>query len=156
MPKSTTTTIGQISNTGGSSVLLLVIVVFVLLFVLLTFFQFTSFHALYLRALMSGVRISIFDLVGMRLRRVDPRRMVDCLIRAHKNKVAVTLRELETHLLAGGSPEQVVTALMLAREKEMPRSFHSYSVADLVGEDVVALVKQGRNPADILGAPRED
>lgn len=88
----------------------------------------------------------------MQLRKVDPRRVVDCTVKAIHSGVPLTVREIESHILAGGRPEQVVTALMLAKQKGMPRSFSSFAAADLVGLDVVALVLEGREPVDAIGA----
>ena len=75
--------------------------------VFFTFFPVT----LWISALAAGVRVSIFTLVGMRLRRVIPSRIVNPLIKAHKAGLDVTINQLESHYLAGGNVDRVVNAL---------------------------------------------
>lgn len=57
--------------------------------VLAIFFTFVPVM-LWISALAAGVRISIFTLVGMRLRRVIPSRVVNPLIKAHKAGLSAT------------------------------------------------------------------
>ena len=81
----------------GSTVTLIIVIVlaFVVLSVFFTFFPIT----LWISALAAGVKISIFTLVGMRLRRVIPSRIVNPLIKAHKAGLEVSINQLESHYL---------------------------------------------------------
>ncbi len=69
---------------------------------------------LWISALAAGVRISIFTLIGMRLRRVIPSRVINPLIKAHKAGLQVSINQLESHYLAGGNVDRVVNALIAA------------------------------------------
>ncbi len=55
---------------------------------------------LWISALAAGVKVGIFDLIGMRLRRVSPSRIVNPLIKAYKARLDVTVSNLEAHYLA--------------------------------------------------------
>lgn len=68
---------------------------------------------LWISALAAGVRVSILTLIGMRLRRVIPNRIVIPLIKAHKAGLNVEISQLESHYLAGGNVDRVVNALSL-------------------------------------------
>ena len=67
---------------------------------------------LWISALAAGVKVSIFTLIGMRLRRVIPSRVINPLIKAHKAGLEVHTNQLESHYLAGGNVDRVVNALI--------------------------------------------
>lgn len=77
---------------------------------------------LWISALASGVHISIGTLVGMRVRRIQPQRLVYPLIKANKAGLDLTITKLETHFLAGGNVDRVINALIAAQRAniEMP------------------------------------
>lgn len=100
-----------------ASAILLIGLVILGLIVLGVFFTFVPI-ALWISALAAGVRISIFTLIGMRLRRVIPSRVVNPLIKAHKAGLDVTTNQLESHYLAGGNVDRVVNALIAAERAD--------------------------------------
>ncbi len=91
----------------------LIIVVVALL--LLVFLRYVPL-GLWIRARSSGVPLTIVMLIGMRLRRISPPRLVDALITATKAGLDISLNQLEKHFLAGGNIERVVKALISAQQ----------------------------------------
>ena len=78
---------------------------------------------LWISAIAADVRISIFTLVGMRLRRVTPSKIVLPLIKANKAGISVEVNQLEAHYLAGGNVDKVVDALIAAHRAQIPLPF---------------------------------
>ncbi|MFE3573779.1 flotillin-like protein FloA [Lysinibacillus sp. NPDC059133] len=118
----------------------------VLLFIVLAvFFTFVPV-ALWISALAAGVRVSIFTLIGMRLRRVIPSRIVNPLIKAHKAGLPVTINQLESHYLAGGNVDRVVNALIAAHRANIELTFERCAAIDLAGRDVLEAVQMSVNP----------
>ncbi|MCI2254496.1 flotillin-like protein FloA [Domibacillus sp. PGB-M46] len=128
----------------GNTVLLIAVVVgvIILLSVLLTLVP----VALWISALAAGVKISIFTLVGMRLRRVIPSRVVNPLIKASKAGLGLTINQLESHYLAGGNVDRVVNALIAAHRANIDLTFERAAAIDLAGRDVLEAVQMSVNP----------
>ncbi|MEH7245560.1 flotillin-like protein FloA [Neobacillus niacini] len=120
----------------------IVVVAIIFLGILLSFVP----VMLWISALAAGVRISIFTLVGMRLRRVTPSRVVNPLIKAHKAGINVTTNQLESHYLAGGNVDRVVNALIAAHRANIELSFERCAAIDLAGRDVLEAVQMSVNP----------
>lgn len=102
--------------------------------------------ALWISALAAGVRVSIFTLIGMRLRRVIPARVVNPLIKAHKAGLGVTINQLESHYLAGGNVDRVINSLIAAHRANIELSFERAAAIDLAGRDVLEAVQMSVNP----------
>lgn len=122
--------------------LLIIFLAFVLLSVLLTFIP----VGLWISALAAGVNVGIFNLVGMRLRRVVPSKIVNPLIKAHKAGLSITTNQLEAHYLAGGNVDRVVNALIAAERAAIPLPFERAAAIDLAGRDVLEAVQMSVNP----------
>ncbi|HKL12498.1 MAG TPA: flotillin-like protein FloA [Halanaerobiales bacterium] len=101
---------------------------------------------LWISAIAAGVKISFFNLIGMRLRRVVPSSIVGPLIKSHKAGLAFTSDQLEAHYLAGGNVDKVVDALIAAERAEIPLKFERAAAIDLAGRDVLEAVKMSVNP----------
>ncbi|WP_209123006.1 flotillin-like protein FloA [Alkalihalobacillus sp. BA299] len=101
---------------------------------------------LWISALAAGVRIGIFELVGMRLRRVIPARVVNPLIKAVKAGLDLNTSKLEGHYLAGGNVDRVVNALIAAQRANIDLSFERAAAIDLAGRDVLEAVQMSVNP----------
>ncbi|MFL0435868.1 flotillin-like protein FloA [Bacillus pumilus] len=127
------------------STLLLFAIIAAGLIVLSIFFTFVPVM-LWISALAAGVRVSIFTLVGMRLRRVIPNRVVNPLIKAHKAGLDVTINQLESHYLAGGNVDRVVNALIAAQRANIELNFARCAAIDLAGRDVLEAVQMSVNP----------
>ncbi|MCM3712828.1 flotillin-like protein FloA [Halalkalibacter oceani] len=117
-------------------------VIIILLAVLFTFVP----VMLWISALAAGVRIGIFELVGMRLRRVIPARVVNPLIKAVKAGLDLSTSKLEGHYLAGGNVDRVVNALIAAQRANIDLSFERAAAIDLAGRDVLEAVQMSVNP----------
>ncbi|PIC96032.1 hypothetical protein CSV69_09275 [Sporosarcina sp. P26b] len=123
----------------------LVAAVFIIIIVLAIFFTFVPV-TLWISAIAAGVRVSIFTLIGMRLRRVIPSRVVNPLIKAHKAGLTVSINQLESHYLAGGNVDRVVNALIAAQRANIDLPFERAQAIDLAGRDVLEAVQMSVNP----------
>jgi uncharacterized protein YqfA (UPF0365 family) len=130
-----------IELTGGLAIF---IIVFGALFLSL-FFYFIPV-GLWISAIAAGVKISLLNLVGMRLRRVIPTHIISPMIKSHKAGLDVTTEQLETHYLAGGNVDRVVDALIAAQRAEIDLSFKQATAIDLAGRDVLEAVQMSVNP----------
>ncbi|MEG0579880.1 MAG: flotillin-like protein FloA, partial [Niameybacter sp.] len=90
--------------------------------------------------------VSIFNLIGMRLRRVVPNRIVLPLIKSTKAGVGLNVNQLEAHYLAGGNVDRVVDALIAAERAGIELHFEKAAAIDLAGRDVLEAVKMSVNP----------
>ena len=134
---------------GISSVMFIILVILGLIFLL-----YVVPVRLWITAIFSGVRVKLFrDLVGMRLRRVPPDRIVKPLITAHKAGIPVYTPKLEAHFLAGGNVQQVVNALISADKADIDLKFERATAIDLAGRDVFEAVQVSVNPKVIETPP---
>ena len=124
------------------ALMVIVVAVIILLVLFFTFFPL----GLWISAAASGVRISIFSLVGMRFRRINPSKIVLPMIKATKAGLKVNMNELEAHLLAGGSVDRVVDSLIAAQSAQIPLEFEQSRAIDLAGRNVLEAVKMSVNP----------
>ncbi|KHF41889.1 flotillin-like protein FloA [Halalkalibacter okhensis] len=127
---------------GSITLLIGLAILLILLAVLFTFVP----VMLWISALAAGVRIGIFELVGMRLRRVIPARVVNPLIKAVKAGLDLSTSKLEGHYLAGGNVDRVVNALIAAQRANIELSFERAAAIDLAGRDVLEAVQMSVNP----------
>lgn len=132
----------MVMTTSTIFVLVAVVIGLILLSVLFTFVP----VMLWISALAAGVKVSIFTLIGMRLRRVIPSRVINPLIKAHKAGLGVTTNQLESHYLAGGNVDRVVNALIAAHRANIELTFERAAAIDLAGRDVLEAVQMSVNP----------
>ena len=100
----------------------------------------------WIAAIFSGVHVSIFSLIGMRLRQVPPQLIVDAMIQTQKAGIDISSDILEAHYLAGGNVLRVVSALVAADKAGMDLSVERATAIDLAGRDVLEAVKMSVNP----------
>ena len=124
------------------SVLFLPIIIIVALLILLNFVPI----GLWVSALASGVQVGIINLIGMRLRRVPPAKIILPLIKAVKAGLDVSADKLEAHFLAGGNVDRVIDALIAAQRAEIGLSFERAAAIDLAGRNVLEAVQMSVNP----------
>ncbi len=129
-------------------VFVLLILVFLLLFVFVYFIP----VRLWIAAYTAGVPVSIFALIGMRLRRVPPSMIVNPMINATKAGLKLTTNQLEAHYLAGGNVFQVTQALISADKANIPLTFERAAAIDLAGRDVFEAVQMSVRPK-VINAP---
>ena len=108
---------------------------------------------LWIEAIFAGVKVGIGDLVGMRLRKVNPAAVVRPLIAATKAGVSLTTRDLEAHYLSGGHVDRVVKALISADKANLGLHFQQAAAIDLAGRDVLEAVRVSVNPK-VIDTPR--
>ncbi|MFW6370567.1 MAG: flotillin-like protein FloA [Bacteroidota bacterium] len=109
---------------------------------------------LWFQALVSGVRISLLQLIFMRWRKVPPGVIVRAMIEAHKAGLGHIKRDdLEAHYLAGGHVEKVVHALVSASKANIDLPFNMATAIDLAGRDVFEAVQMSVNPKVINTPP---
>lgn len=126
----------------------LIIIAFLFLFVYLIPVR------LWIAAIAAGVRIGVFSLVGMRLRKVEPHIIVNSIIMLHKAGLSVITDRLEAHYLAGGDVIRVVKALISADKANLNLTFERACAIDLAGRDVLDAVKTSVNPK-VIDTPKE-
>ncbi len=102
--------------------------------------------ALWVSAVAAGVKVSFFNLIGMRLRRVAPDLVIAPMIKSHKAGLELNTDQLEAHYLAGGNVDRVVDALIAAQRAEISLTFERAAAIDLAGRDVLKAVKMSVNP----------
>ncbi len=107
---------------------------------------FLKFFGLWFRALLSGAHISIGRLIGMWIRKVKSRVIVDSRIMLTKAGISVDSDLLETHFLASGDVIRVSKALIAANKANIPLDFKRAAAIDLAGRDVLDAVKTSVNP----------
>ena len=123
----------------------LMVIIFLVLVMLIVFFTFVPV-GLWISARASGVRVSIASLVGMRIRRIIPARLIGPLIKATKAGLDVTLNKMEAHYLAGGNIDRVINALIAAQRANIPLEFEQAAAIDLAGREVLQAVQMSVNP----------
>ncbi len=121
-------------------IFLVIVILFVV--VLFTFVP----VGLWVSALAAGVKVGLFNLIGMRLRRIVPNRIVLPLIKAEKAEIDVQIGKLEAHYLAGGNVDRVVDALIMAQRAGINLNFSKAAAIDLAGRNVKEAVTLSVTP----------
>ncbi|QKG86029.1 flotillin-like protein FloA [Kroppenstedtia pulmonis] len=124
------------------SLIFLIVLLIIGLSVLFTFVPIM----LWISAMASGVYVGLTTLIGMRLRRITPSRIINPLIKARKAGLNVSIEMLETHYLAGGNVDRVVDALIAAQRADIDLMFERAAAIDLAGRDVLEAVQMSVNP----------
>ena len=132
----------DILGTGSTVMLTLALAVFFILFI---FFRFVPV-GLWISAISAGVKVSIFSLIGMRLRRVRPYSIVRPLIKISKADIPVRINQLESHFLSGGRVDDVVDAMIAAHRANLDLPFERAAAIDLAGRDVFEAVRMSVTP----------
>jgi len=133
----------------------IIMLAFLLIFVFLLFYFVPV--GMWIQGMVSlGIgRITIIDLIRMRLRKISPRLIVDGVINTHKaGLVSIKTDMLETHYLAGGNVVNVVFALIASDKANIPLTFETATAIDLAGRDVKTAVETSVYPK-VIDAPRE-
>ena len=109
---------------------------------------------LWLQAIFSigGGHVTIFNLIGMRFRRVPPAIIVNGLIASRKAGIDLESDALEVHYMAGGDVDKVVDALIAASKAGIELTFAIATAIDLAGRDVLSAVQTSVYPK-VIDAP---
>ncbi len=124
------------------------LIVFIVAILVLILFTMTArFLSLWFQAFVSGTPVALFSIVGMSLRKIPSRVIVNAYINLYKAGLKiVTVSDLETHFLAGGNVSNVVRALIAADKANIPLSFRQATAIDLAGRDILDAVRTSVNP----------
>ncbi len=132
------------------SVIVLIAVFIIGLIGLLFLFNFFN---LWLQALLSKADVTFFSLIGMRLRKVPPRVIVEAKIMGIKAGLELDTASLEAHYMAGGHVLRVVQSLIAADKAGIPLTFKRAAAIDLAGRNVLEAVQMSVNPK-VIETPR--
>src|SRR5438132_4137909 len=131
------------SNWGPLPLIIAIIVLIVLLVIFGVLFQFIG---LFVRAMVSGARVGLLDLIGMRLRRVNSVAIVNARIQAFRAGINVSTPEMESHVLAGGDVRRVINAMIAANKANIDLPWQTATAIDLAGRDILGAVQTSVNP----------
>lgn len=134
--------LGLLSGFGG---LENTVIIGLVIIALILFFSMVPV-GLWITAFFSNVRVSIGALIGMKLRRVRPGRIINPLIKATKAGLNLKINELEAHYLAGGNVDTLVDALIAAQRANIDLEFERAAAIDLAGRNVLEAVRVSVNP----------
>ncbi|HHY99338.1 MAG TPA: flotillin-like protein FloA [Firmicutes bacterium] len=135
----------QIGGSVLDILLIFPVIVFLAIIFLMILLSFIPV-GLWISALAAGVHVGIINLIGMRLRRVPPARIILPLIKAVKAGLNVSADKLEAHYLAGGNVDRVVDALIAAHRAGISLTFERGAAIDLAGRNVLEAVQMSVNP----------
>lgn len=106
-----------------------------------------KFISLWFQAFVSGTPISLFNIIGMSLRKIPPRVIVNARINSYKAGLGqIGVDDLETHYLAGGKVLDVVAAMIAAEKANIPLSWKQATAIDLAGRNILEAVRTSVNP----------
>lgn len=126
------------------------IIIFIILLAFISiFFRFVPV-GLWVTAYFSGVKVGLFNLVGMRLRRVNPSDIIRPQIKATKAGLNLDINELEAHHLAGGNINDVIDALIASERANIDLPFEQAAAIDLAGRNVFEAVQVSVTPKVIV------
>src|SRR5438045_3829068 len=145
---------GDTTNATGMSPWLIVVLVVVLIVVLVIFSLLFRFMGLYVRAYVSGARVSLFELIGMHLRKVNSTTIVNARIQASRAGLQITQPEMESHMLAGGDVQRVILAMIAANKANIALDWKTATAIDLAGRDILDAVQTSVNPK-VIDVPNQ-
>lgn len=123
---------------------------------LILFLMVFRYVGLWFQAFVSGAPISLFNIIGMSLRKIPLRTMVGARIASYKAGLkSITVSDLETHYLAGGNVFNIVRAMIAADKANIPLTWRQATAIDLAGRDLLEAVKTSVNPKVIDCPERE-
>jgi len=147
-------TLGQAAPTGLQPVTIAIIVVIFIVLVVGVIIV-GQFFNLYIQALFSNAKVSMVELIGMRLRKVDLKTVVFSRIRAVKAGLDISTNQIETHYLSGGRVPQVISALIAAQGAKIPLTWDMARAIDLAGRDIFDAVQTSVNPK-VIDCPSQN
>ena len=145
----------------GTQFVVVAFVAIIGFFLLIAFVLLAKYFNLWVQAKFSEARVTLIELVGMSLRKVNPNIIVRSKIMAIQaglsEKDGITTRSLEAHYLAGGNVPNVVRALIAANRADIPLSYKRAAAIDLAGRNVLDAVQtsgQSRRSSTAPTRPR--
>lgn len=124
---------------------LLMIVLAIVAIIFLTIIG--KYISLWFQAFVSGTPVPLFNIIGMSLRKIPPRVIVNARINSYKAGLKdIAVSDLETHYMAGGRVENVVRAMIAADKANIPLTWRQATAIDLAGRDILDAVRTSVNP----------
>jgi uncharacterized protein YqfA (UPF0365 family) len=107
-----------------------------------------NYGQLWFQAFWSKAPVTFLELLGMSLRKVNARTIVQAKIMATQAGIGrdISARRLEAHYLAGGDVPRVIRALIAAHRADLDLDFDRACAIDLAGRDVLDAVQTSVNP----------
>lgn len=105
-----------------------------------------SFFSLYIQAIASGAKVSIIDLIGMRLRGINAAAIVNARIQSMRAGLDISTQEMESHALARGDVQRVINAMIAATKASIDLTWRTATAIDLAGRDILDAVQTSVNP----------
>lgn len=135
--------LAEVDLSGG-----IYLLVFVLGIVAIVVFSIAArYVGLWFQAFVSGTPISLFNIIGMSMRKIPPRIIVNARITTFKAGLkTIAVSDLETHYLAGGNVGNVVRAMIAADKANIELSWRQSTAIDLAGRDILDAVRTSVNP----------
>ncbi len=144
-----------LAQAGSDTNMIYVAIVVVALIAMLVFFALIAqFVGLYIQAMVSGAKVTMFELIGMRLRRVNSRVIVTSRIQAMRAGLSISQAEMESHMLAGGDVQRVITSLIAANKANIPLDWRTATAIDLAGRDIFEAIQTSVNPK-VIDVPNQ-
>lgn len=139
------------AETGIYALIIILAILFLIFFVIIG-----KFIKLWFQAFVSGTPIALFNIVGMSLRKIPPRVIVNARINSYKAGLkGISVSDLETHFLAGGRVLEVVRAMIAADKANIPLDWRQATAIDLAGRDILDAVRTSVNPK-VIDCPSPD
>lgn len=137
---------GLAAEANPKTVVVIIGLIILLIIVLVTLMLILKFARLWIQAFFARAEVKLSELIGMWLRRVDPRTIVLSKITAVQAGLKLSTRDLESHYLAGGRVPNVVRALIAANRANIDLSFKTATAIDLAGRDILDAVTTSVKP----------
>jgi uncharacterized protein YqfA (UPF0365 family) len=136
---------GLLAEIEVNSIAVIVAIVAIIV-VLVIFGILMNFIGLYIRARVSGARVGMLELIGMRLRKVNSLVIVNGMIQSRRAGLQVSQPEMESHMLAGGDVQRVILAMIAASKAGIDLQWRTATAIDLAGRDILDAVQTSVNP----------
>jgi len=143
------------TGSGGLDYIVWIVVGAIVIFAFFIIIFLLQFLSLYVQAFTSNASVSMMDMVGMKLRKVDIRTVVINRIRAVKSGMEIPTNALETHYLAGGRVSNVISAMIAARGAKIDLPWNTATAIDLAGRDILEAVHTSVNPK-VIDCPAQN
>jgi uncharacterized protein YqfA (UPF0365 family) len=131
---------------NGPNPIVIIGIIIVIIIGLVIFGLTWRFVGLYVRAFVSGTRVSFIDLIGMQLRKVDPNQIVNARIQASRAGLEIPQAEMESHVLARGDLHRVINAMVAASKANIELTWDNARAIDLAGRDILEAVQTSVYP----------
>ncbi len=125
---------------------IIALIVVAILIGLVFFFAIFQFLNLWIQAYFSNASVGLFEIVAMRLRKIDIRQVVMARIRAVQAGLEISTNQIQTHYLAGGDIRRVISAMIAARGAKINLPWGVATAIDLAGRDIFDAVQTSVNP----------